>query len=218
MKTSWLGILCVALGVGLVAVAVFGMSAESLLVQGLLYAAGLGLAGFGVWVVSRGSTAPPASQPAPARTVARDGGSDDDARDLGSFIRSREVLVAPSPRDDLTGYGQVRPMVDPSTGKLTFAEPAAASSHERAASSQEDSSEPRTGVFKRLKDESYATPADREELIAVLTRHIGAMARIIVDRIDAHGLTRNDLFMEAAQAIEDDDVRDRFMEEMGLYR
>jgi hypothetical protein len=76
----------------------------------------------------------------------------------------------------------------------------------------------RTGVFKRLANEPYATQTDRAELVAILTRHVGALGRALVERIDSRRLTRNDLFMEAAQALEDDDVRDRFMKEVGLYR
>jgi hypothetical protein len=75
-----------------------------------------------------------------------------------------------------------------------------------------------TGVFRRLEDEPYATVADREELIAILTRHVGPLARVLVQRLDGTKLTRNDLFMAAAQELEDDSVREQFMKEMGLYR
>ena len=76
----------------------------------------------------------------------------------------------------------------------------------------------RTGVFKRLDGEPDASAEDRRELIAILSRHVGPLARVLVERIHAKGLTRNDLFMEAAQALEDDEVRERFMKETGLYR
>jgi len=75
-----------------------------------------------------------------------------------------------------------------------------------------------TGFFRPLAGEPYATPADREELIGILTRHVGSIARVMVERIDVRRLTRNDLFMAAAQALEDDSTREQFMKEMGLYR
>jgi len=75
-----------------------------------------------------------------------------------------------------------------------------------------------TGIFRRLPDEPDATAADREELISILSRHVGAVARPIVERIDTKGMTRNDLFMEAAQALEEESIRDLFMKEVGLYR
>jgi hypothetical protein len=75
-----------------------------------------------------------------------------------------------------------------------------------------------TGIFRRLTGEPYATAVDREELISILSRHIGPVARVMVERIDLKRLTRNDLFMAAAQELEDDSVRERFMKEVGLYR
>jgi hypothetical protein len=75
-----------------------------------------------------------------------------------------------------------------------------------------------TGIFRRLEDEPYATETDREELIAILARHVGPLARVLVQRLDGTRLTRNDLFMAAAQELEDDSVREQFMKETGLYR
>jgi hypothetical protein len=75
-----------------------------------------------------------------------------------------------------------------------------------------------TGVFPRFKGEPEASAADREELVSLLSRHVGPLARVLVERIDSRGLTRNDLFMAAAQALDDDSVRERFMQEVGLYR
>jgi len=75
-----------------------------------------------------------------------------------------------------------------------------------------------TGFFRRMDGEPYATADDREELVAALSRHVGPVARVLVERIDASRLTRNDLFMAAAQELEDDAVRERFMKEAGLYR
>jgi hypothetical protein len=209
MKTRWVSFVCLALGGGLVALGLFAMPADSaLLLRELLCALGILLFAFGMWSAYQGSRS--RDDPAPGAA---------EGQDLGSFhsIRSYDVPASPMP-DEGTGYGQVRPTLNPATGMLSYEGHAAGQTASGAGSAPDDSAEPRTGVFKLLIDESYATAADREELTAALTRHVGALARVMVDRIDSRRLTRNELLMQAAQAIEDDDVRERFMNEMGLYR
>jgi serine/threonine protein kinase len=66
--------------------------------------------------------------------------------------------------------------------------------------------------------ERPATEQDVAELVRTLTTHIGPVARVIVKRVQTDGLSRSDLFMKAAQAIDSEAIRDRFIKESGLHR
>jgi len=63
-----------------------------------------------------------------------------------------------------------------------------------------------------------ATAQDVEELVRRLSEHIGPVARVLVRRIQTAGLSRAELFMKAAQALDDEGIRRRFLQEAGLSR
>ena len=66
--------------------------------------------------------------------------------------------------------------------------------------------------------ERPATPEEVAELVRVLSGYIGPVARVLVKRVQVEGMTRSQLYMKAAQAIESQPVRDQFMKAFGLYR
>jgi len=71
--------------------------------------------------------------------------------------------------------------------------------------------------FKELR-ERPATPEDIADLVRDLSGYIGPVARVLVKRVQAEGLSRSQLYLKAAQAIESGPVRDQFMKAFGLYR
>jgi serine/threonine-protein kinase len=60
-----------------------------------------------------------------------------------------------------------------------------------------------------------ATQQDVDELVRALSIHIGPVARIMVKRVQAEGLSRADLFMKVARTIDSESVRAEFMREFG---
>jgi|SRR5579871_3536095 len=73
-----------------------------------------------------------------------------------------------------------------------------------------------TAAALRLRHQP-ATEQDLADLTRALVGYIGPIGRIIVKRVQAEGMSRMDLFTRAAEAIESEPIRDRFMKEFGLY-
>jgi tRNA A-37 threonylcarbamoyl transferase component Bud32 len=63
-----------------------------------------------------------------------------------------------------------------------------------------------------------ATAQDIDELVRRLSEHIGPVARVLVRRIQVAGLSRADLYMKAADALDDEAVRRRFLQEAAPMR
>jgi eukaryotic-like serine/threonine-protein kinase len=63
-----------------------------------------------------------------------------------------------------------------------------------------------------------ATAQDIEELVRRLSEHIGPVARVLVRRIQVAGLSRADLYAKAAEALDDEVVRRRFIQQAGPMR